>query len=567
MKKVMGIICKVICGILAFTGLIFILLICVLFRLSSETPPVPEKTVVVLDLAQPYAERPMQGVWSIGGESFSFLDLTLALERIKTDSRIKGLFIKMDDNSLSAAQAEEVRKQIIAIKKEGKKTYAYAASYPSLLRYYLASSAETIAIQPSGDMMITGLRMEAPFFKGLLTKIGVKAVFEARHEYKSGPAQWTQERFSKEQKENIKTMLDGTFKHVIAEIKKERPDFDRGLIDVAPLTAEEAVTVKLVDEYAYEIPMKNAIRKELGFEDFFAIEDYITAVRKENEKKGTTNEIAVFSVAGMILRGTTEESEETDAILDQAVVEVFQNIILNENVKAVVFRIDSPGGGFQPSDVIYEGLKNLKKKGVPLFVSMGETAASGGYYIALPADMIFADELSITGSIGVYGGKFVISGLLEKLGITVDTMQFGENAGIMSSTSDFSDNERRAFAKMINMVYEKYTAKVIEHRNVDIDAVARGRIFTGKEAFEKGLVDINGSLIDAINYAAELQKLSDYKVVKYPNEDEDLMRTLKKLKRMARKPVSPPKLASVLSVFKKLEQQEMRLFAPVIELK
>lgn len=566
MKKI-GLVLKISVGIFAFLGLLTVLLIAVVIRLSTETPTIPEKTVILLDLAGGYPEKPKKDILSFSeADDFSFFELTRALERIKTDDRVKGVFVKADDNALSPAQMEEIRKQIVGIKKTKKKTYAFASSYPSLMRYYLATGAETVAIQPMGEVAITGIRMEVPFFKNLLTKIGVKPVFEARHEYKSGPAEWTQTGFSKEQKQNLNKILKDMMDHVVENIKKERPTFDKGMIDIAPLTAEEAMSLGLVDSFAYELPMKNAVEKELDAE-FMAMEDYIVATKEQDVKKKVKDEIAIVVASGMILSGTADESEEIDAVLDQAVVETFRDVFKNENVKAVVFRIDSPGGGFQPSDVIYEGLKNLKTKGVPLFISMGDTAASGGYYISLPADMVFADELTITGSIGVYGGKFVVSELLSKLGITVDKFHIGKNAGMLSNTSDFSENERKIFAKMMDAVYKAFTGRVTEHRKVKIDAVARGRIFSGKEALENGLVDGNASLQEVIAYAAEVRNLKEYRVVKYPKSKESLGEALKKIRKLARRPIAPPRLEASVKLFRKLENQEMRLWMPALEIK
>ncbi len=520
----------------AIFGILFILLLLVILGLLRQEPgratTIPRQTVLKINFDEAYREVRSDNLLTEISEvsPLSFYDLVKAINLAAIDDRVKVLVGRVGNSPLGLAQIQELRQAVATFRSKGKKAYIFSAGFGSFgggtSEYYLASAFDEIWMQPNTDLGLTGIAMEVPFFRKLLDKVGIKPEFYARHEYKNAMASVLDERMSEPFRQEMLrlggTILAQTVSDISAARGLSEEDVNR-LINRAPLFAAEALEAKLIDRIGYEPELFDEIQKTVSGE-VVEISDYASVIR--DGRKGLPK-VAVLVADGVINEGKSIDNPlQGEATVGAATVtEQLNEIARDKNVKALLLRVNSPGGSYAASNEIWYALNKLKKeRQMPVVVSMGNYAASGGYFIALPGDKIIAEPSTITGSIGVLGGKMVLNGLWQKLDINWEALRFGSNAGILSMNTVFSESEKDIFNKSLDNVYEDFTLKVSQARKIDaakMDELARGRIWTGSGALKNGLIDDIGDFNKALGIAKELAGIKPedkFTIAYYPKQ-------------------------------------------------
>jgi len=500
---------------------------------TGKTAELPGNIVLTVDLTGGLTDTAEPDAMSrlLFGEKTTLRDFVDALDRAGNDSRVKALYIQLGDDSLALAKTQQVRDAIAAFRAKGKFAIAFADTFgeggPGTRPYYLATACDEIWLQPLGEVGITGLRSEQLFLKGLLDKLGIAASIEHREEFKTAMNMLTEAQMTPAQREEIEALLTSMQDQIdqgIATARKMQPADVAKLVDRAPLTADAAKTAGLVDRIAYrdEALWRAQLRAGAGAKTM-ALSRYLTLAGRPNR---TGARIALIYGSGMISRTGSEAGALTQdtQFTARAIGRAFNAAARDKDVKAIVFRIDSPGGSAIASETIWREVVRAQQRGKPVIVSMGDLAASGGYYVAAPADKIVAEPATLTGSIGVLGGKVVIGGLLGKLGITTDSAQRGANAGMFSTAQDFSPQAHQHLVDELDSTYRGFKDHVAAGRHLTADAVeaaAKGRVWTGEDAKRLGLVDALGGYDTALRLArqeANLAADAPIDVVVYPRE-------------------------------------------------
>ena len=445
-----------------------------------------------------------------------FLD---ALERAGDDPRVKSLFLQLGDDSLALAKTQEVRDAIRAFRAKGKVAIAFADTFgeggPGTRPYYLATACDEIWLQPLGEVGLTGLRSETPFFRGALDMLGVAASFEHRSEYKTAMNMLTETAMTGPQREEVEGLLaamTGQIGRGIAEARKLSEAQVAALTDRGPLSAEEAKDAKLIDTVAYrDQAISQARTRAGGGAKTVTLSRYLETAGRPHASGAR---IALIYGSGTITRGGSAAGA-LDGSADftaRQMTRAFAAATRDRSVRAILFRIDSPGGSATASETIWREVVRARERGKPVVVSMGDVAASGGYYVAAPADKIVAEPATITGSIGVLAGKLVFAELMKKLGITTDTVERGANSGMFSITSDFSPHGRERLDHLLDTTYAGFKNRVAAGRHMSADAVeavAKGRVWSGEDAKARGLVDRLGGYSVAFRQAPEATITND----------------------------------------------------------
>ncbi|MCK4342943.1 MAG: signal peptide peptidase SppA [Phycisphaerae bacterium] len=508
-----------------------------------------EKTVLRLRLDGPIMEAPSDAAGLLAllteKETHTLHDWVTTIRSAAADREIDGLVLIIEFPEMSFAQVEELTQALKAFQAKGKPVYCYL-DYAGNLSYALAAAADHITMAENSDLGIIGLHAEMMFLKGLLDKIGVEAELLHCGAYKSFIEPYTRTEPSPEAAENINWLLDGLYDRwvqMIADGRGLSTDEVKKLVDTAPLSAEQALKHKLVDEVSSFPAFKKMVYKEFGkdvnvlkrYEDGEGIEldlnNPFTLLPQLFEllEGGTQPKepgIGLIYIEGAIMVGPSDESPFGGKTAGSTSLRAaLEEARLDDDIRAVVVRVDSPGGSALASDIIWKAATRCGEE-KPLIVSMGGVAGSGGYYVAIPADTIFADPTTITGSIGVGGGKLVWKELMEdKLGITTTEFSRGKHAGLMSFNRKWNESEREWITDYMNTVYEQFKGRVIESRGDrlkrELEDVAAGRVYTGEQALELGLVDQLGGLSDALDFAAKKAGLGqDYEIHITPKPSE-----------------------------------------------
>ena len=490
---------------------------------------IPPHTMVMIDMNHNFTEVPTDSLLDeiLDRQSMSFQKLIKAIEIAAIDERIDALIARIDISNLEMAQIQDVARAIMSYKSSGKPAYVFSQGFGPLgqgnREYYLATFFDKIYMQPHTSIGITGINIEVPFFKKVMEKIGVDAEFYTRYQYKTAMASFTDDKMSEPFREELTKLGTELMNEIKADIKNNRKleaDID-DLINKAPISAEDGVKFGLVDELMY-LPQLEEKLKADGAENFISIEDYASQIYPNT---GNIPTVAYLNLNGIINTGETSSDIDGEYMVgSQSVLADLAEIEDLDNLKAIIVRIDSPGGSYNAADEIYFALKQLKKnKNIPIIVSQSGYAASGGYFISLAGDYIIAEPTTITGSIGVLGGKFTAQNLWKKLDISWDSVKIGNNAGILSINSPFSASEKENFNTSLDDVYKDFTAKVAENRKLtkNMDDVARGRVWSGRQALELGLIDALGGPDDALQEAVKrgnIEPKQKFKVITYPRE-------------------------------------------------
>jgi protease-4 len=503
-------------GFLAIIGGLAVLLIAgvvvVAIWLSPGTPATPDRIVVKLDLRDPPIEANSGGLQTLLSEDRLLLaDVVGTILQARNDERVFGILLLTGNQGPGIAATQEIREALAAFKTSGKFVVAFSNSFGEggngTGAYYLASAAEEIWLQPSGDFSVTGISVETPFLKGALDKLGVSVQGGQRYEYKTAPNSLTETDFTKAHQENMQALVDSLLSQIVGDLSKARnlpAETMRKLIDSAPLSPADARQAKLIDRIGYRDEADAAVLQRAGTgAGLLSYEDYR---RITSKLYGKGPVIAVIKGVGAITSGDNAYNLVADEQVMGAedTAEALRKAASDSAVRAIILRIDSPGGSYVASDTIYREVQRARAKGKPVIVSMGNVAASGGYFIALPADLIVASPGTITGSIGVFGFKPVADQLIASLGIHMGQTKAGINAGMESPFRPYTPDQLAKLNQSLDRIYADFTKKTGDARKLSpqqIDAIARGRVWTGLDARRLGLVDDLGGLTLAIGYA------------------------------------------------------------------
>ena len=478
-------------------------------------------TLASIKITGDYPEDPQPP--SLFGEQED--NLKAALDRIdkaRRDSAISGLILKIDSPSFGWAKLQEFRRTIERFRKSGKKTYAILEMAGNQA-YLLATACDEIVMPESGWLMTTGVRAETMFFKGLFDWLGIQADMMQMGKYKGAAEPYTRTSMSPALREELSAVLDDYYAQLVetvATARKLSPEAVKAAIDEAPISARRAAELKLIDRVAYPDQLRDALKQSLetkslavsenygkkkldtdfsGLAGFMKLMTLLMGGETEAPARSTKPKVAVIYASGMIVDAEEPLYELLGGVITaDTIVKAIKKAADDPKVVAIVLRVDSPGGSALASDLIWRELVRQQK---PVIASMSDTAASGGYYIAMGARKIFAGSGTLTGSIGVLGGKLALKGLFAKVGITVESISRGKNAGALSSTDPFTESERAAMQKLLADTYDQFVSKAAQGRKMDkakLEELAQGRIWTGQMAVKNGLVDQLGTLDDAV---------------------------------------------------------------------
>ncbi|MBP5615141.1 MAG: signal peptide peptidase SppA [Alphaproteobacteria bacterium] len=516
--KALRLIGKTIVYAFAGFGLIFILMLLGVLSLmspKSKLAAMPKSAILELDLDTAYAEvRQDDFVAEFMDQSvYGVFDLVRAINFAATDDRVKALSATLNITSLDLAQIQDISEALTYFKSQGKKTYLFSSTMGSFgqgtKEYAFATLFDEIWLQPHGHIGMTGVNIEVPFFKNILQKIGVTPEFYTRYEYKTAMSSLMNADFTPAYKAEIENLGRGFYDELTAMMAQNRHlDSEKitKLIDQAPIFADDALTVGLIDHIGYRYQLNDMLQKQYSAEPY-DMADYMSHIGERDDDR--LPEVAFWVLEGIIDSGESTQTPLREAVIgSETVLAQLEELKKRPNLKALVLRINSPGGSYTASDEIRAAVEDFKaQKNIPVVVSMGSYAASGGYFISLAGDYLFADPATITGSIGVLGGKFVVNGLMDKLDINWAQVKFGQNAGILSIHHTLSNSEKAVFEKSLDDIYQDFTAKVAKARHIDMaemDKIARGRVWLGRAAQQLHLVDELGGLQHALVKAKNL---------------------------------------------------------------
>jgi protease-4 len=568
---------------------------------ASPTPAPP--VVAHFHLSGELTESPMADPFGLlAGEVTSLKDLVRRMNQASKDDHVKAVVLTFDRMSFGFGQLEEIRQAIGQLRKAGKKVYAHAEAMGTF-EYGLLCASDRLSVAPESSLWLTGFYGESFYVKGLLDKIGVQADILQMGDYKSAGEMLTRTGPSAPAEENINWLLDslyGSLVDMIAASRGKTPEQIRDLIDHGPYLADQALEKGLIDAVETREALVARVKQDLG-------EQATIDNRYGQEEKATinlANPLALFSILSELFKTPTKSQKEAVAVIyvDGAIVPGYRQSSLfgvssaafsgnisralataveDDSVKAVVMRVDSPGGSAEASEVILNATRQVQASKKPFIVSMGNVAGSGGYYVSCGADTIFADDATITASIGVVGGKLVTTDMWGKLGVNWVGYKRGANADVLSSVKPFDDPQRQLINSYMQQVYDVFKGHVTKGRgdrlHKPIDDVAGGRVYTGKQALDLGLVDQIGGLDQAIQYAAAKVSLTDYDVRVIPEPEDFLTELLEDLSGEGQRPtdlsLSPttsvlaadPTIASMLALLQKAEPQRARALLQALQ--
>ena len=526
MKQFLLTMAGVFAGLLVFFVVVPFLLIMSIVASAQPKDTTPSAAVLQLDLRDGLTDQDSRNPFAVfGGSGMSVISVIEALKHAQTDDKVKGVFVRLPEGGMAPAAADELRQAFLSFRQAGKPIWAHSQGlYPSGVvssTYMLGAATDQLWMQPDSAFQATGFAVEDMFFKRLFEKYGVKAEFEQRREYKNAVNPYLFDNYTAAHKESELSWMTSIYRTAVLtaaiDRKKEPIAFAR-VFEAGPYSAEDARAKGLIDGVGQVRETSDALLAKVGkkakLTDFA---DYMATVRREANTAsvmGGKPAIAVIGAEGPIMTGTSGGGnpfggEET--VWSDDVAEAFYNAIEDKDVKAIVFRVSSPGGSDTASEQILAAVRAAKKAGKPVVVSMGTYAASGGYWISSDASAIVAQPTTLTGSIGVYGGKFVLGDALGRFGVDVrQTAVGGQYASAFGTGETFNPAQRAAFAGWMDRIYEGFVKRVSEGRKIpaaQVRELAKGRVWTGVQARQLKLVDQIGGYYDAIERAKALANL------------------------------------------------------------
>ncbi|MBQ1733174.1 MAG: signal peptide peptidase SppA, partial [Bacteroidales bacterium] len=523
-------------------GVIFLLICLSAAGSSSSDVTVKDNSVLKISLTADMPDKVTDGM------SFDYMSMTpvkqiglndalKSIEKAKTDDRIKGIYLDMDGASAGTATIEELRNKLIEFKESGKFIISYATAY-SQFGYYLASVADEVYVNPQGGMSWQGMCSQIMFYKNVLEKLGVEMQVFRHGQFKSAVEPYICDKMSPANRKQYSVLLNSIWGKVCRGISEARgisvEDLNMYADSLSLRKAQDAVTLKFADAVKYYDEVIDELKAKSGFDGkdkdmFIDLEKYAKASVPNVKENKSKNEVAVLFAEGEIVDGNGGKGQ----MGGDKIAEELRKIRENDDVKAVVLRVNSPGGSGLASEVMWREIQKVKQAGKPVVVSMGNLAASGGYYISCSADYIFAQPTTLTGSIGVFGMFPNLQGLVtDKIGLTVDTVCTNAHADFGSTMRPVTEMEYNYVQQSIEDFYDTFLTRVFDGRKGKgaeghvlsekalVDSIGQGRVWAGADAIEIGLVDELGSLNDAVKKAVELANIPDYKIVEYPAKKE-----------------------------------------------
>ena len=512
-------------AIILFVVLSFFFL-ATLIGVATASDPEPDTVVLSLDLREEFSDQaPTSGFAAFAGQQ-GFTDLILKIDAAIDDDHVKGIFIRGSEGSIGSSRAEELRDVLIDFRESGKFVIAHtqgglANSGPS--SYRAITAADEIWMQPGTDLAATGIVFETEFLKGLFDKLSITPEIVALYEYKNAPNSYNNETYTEPHRFALTELADSVWSVSLQDIAEDRGlqyDALKALLESGPLAAEQALSESLVDTLGWPEDAMDAAKDRAG-EDatFVSLAEYMAPTARPGAPM-----VAVVGGEGPIVTGggAGDMFAETVGFGSDRGARAILDAADNDKIEAIVFRVDSPGGSPTASDQIWNAINRAQAAGKPVVVSMGSVAASGGYYVSAGADRILANDTTITGSIGIFGGKLAIGEGLERIGVNIEPVMVGGEWSTAFSVDRFSNAQRAQMVDMLERGYDRFTGIVAEGRGLTQEEVherARGRVWSGEDALGQGLVDEIGGFRDAIEAAKELAGIDaerDVQLVYYP---------------------------------------------------
>jgi protease IV len=499
-------------------------------QLGRPHVKIPDQAVLTIDLSEGLAKDHVRLPFAPIGKP-TIEDIVLGLGAAANDGRVKGVMLKVGRGPLNIAEAQEIRDAVEVFQASSKPIHAFAESFgeagDGTLHYYVAASADRIFLQPSGEVGLMGFMLEQPFMRAALDWLGVQPRVSKRKEFKGAPDLFTETAMPAPLRQNLQQLTDSWLIQVVDDIaanRKKDAATVRSWIDNAPWSAANAKAEGMVDELSYWDSAAAVTYGVLGEDASVEIADYAAQIP---ELSATAPRFAIIRGNGAVTLGDSKGHPfgDTSSLGSDTIVQAFTDAI-NDRVRAIIFRIDSPGGSYVGADAIWREVARARELGIPVIASFGWQAASGGYFIAAPATKIVAEPGTVTGSIGVFAGKPVLTELWTNLNIHFEGVQAGAAADTDSVNRDYSPEAWARLQRRLDEIYVDFTGKVAEGRKLapdKVEEVAKGQIWTGADAKERGLVDELGGLAMAIRLAKQEAKLAQetgVTLVTYPSEEQ-----------------------------------------------
>ncbi len=476
----------------------------------------PPAIVLTLDLRGEMTDQPMPNPFGFGSTPLAVTDLVQGLERAEGDPRVKGIVIRVGGGSVAFAHAQEIRAALASFRAQGKFVITHAQAFytTGLSEFYLATTADQIWLQPASMLNTAGIVTSTVFLRGLFDLVGAEVFFAQRYEYKNAANVYTETDYTDAHREATGGLINSIYESLMGDMAAARnmsADDFKALINGGPYSTATAIEAKLVDFAGFDDDAERAALDRAGADsdtvDFHA---YYARERSPYEApmSGATV-IALVSGEGGINDGYSGSSFSGDVIMGgDTLAQAIRDATEDEEVRAIVFRVSSPGGSAIASDQILDALRKARAAGKPVIISMGPVAASGGYYVSLDADWIFAQPATITGSIGVLSGKINLTGAYNLIGLSPRTLSVGNNADAMSEFTGFTPEQWEKFNTQVDNIYWDFTQKVADGRSIPVDRVryeiGKGRVWSGADALRLGLIDEFGGLRAAIAKARDM---------------------------------------------------------------
>ena len=501
------------------------------FAVVGAKGRVPSKTILEANFEQTFLEdAPAEPTAQLMlARKQTLRDVIDAIDRGAGDDRVVGMIARVGAAPMGMAQTQEIRDAVQRFREHKKFAVAYAETFgefgPGNGAYYLATAFDKIYLQPSGDVGLTGILMESPFIKGTLSKLGVTFHGDHRYEYKNALNFYTETKYTGPHKEAITAIMNSWFdqmKDGICKARQIAPDKFQAVVDAGPYLGKEALDAKLVDGLAYRDGVYSQVKSQAGDgAELLYLDKYLNRAGRPHD---SGKKIALVFGVGGVTRGRSDYDpvQGSQTMGSDTVAGAIRAATDDKDVKAILFRVDSPGGSYVASDTIWREVVRARQAHKPVIVSMGNLAGSGGYFVAMAADKIVAEPGTITASIGVLGGKMLTSGLWDKVGLSWDEVHDGENATMFTGTHDYTPAEWGRFQAWLDRVYVDFTSKVADGRKLPKEKVleiAKGRIWSGQDAKNLGLVDELGgydTALKLVKQAIGVPENDEVKIVVYP---------------------------------------------------
>ena len=498
-----------------FAGLMLLLVVGVVgsaVSAASSTPAQPDNVVLSLDLNTEFSDQAPTSGLAAFSETPGFIDLLTKLKAAETDKSVKGLYLRGASVAVGSSRAEELREAILSFRNSGKFVIAhtqgtFGATGPSALRSI--TPADEIWIQPGAEIFAAGVTFETEFLKGLFDKIGVSPEIYPFYEYKNAPNTYNETGYTEPHREAMTQLAESLWSASLDDIAADRGlsvDEVKSALESGPKTAEQAIELKLIDKEGYPEEAEDAAKDRAGKDaELLDLASYTPPA-----PPAKAPEIAVVGGEGAIVTGSADSGSpfsSSKTFASDTVARAILDAGDNDKIKAIVFRVDSPGGSPTASDQVWNAIERVQAKGKPVIVSMGSLAASGGYYVSAGADYIIANRSTITGSIGIFGGKFALAGGFNKIGVTFDTVSVGGEFADAYGMEKFTQGQEAEVKASLKRGYDRFVGIVADGRHMTYDQVheiARGHVWSGEDALQRGLVDQIGTFTDAIEKAKEL---------------------------------------------------------------